>query len=152
MTCDCIMDWVFYFDWWKELKMTFFFVVVIDWEVVDKWRKNIKNETFKSQTFFLFRLLATTSADGTAVIWKTADFSKLTELKENTQRWVWDCAFSGDSQYIITGKSPNKWPFLVECMGIGVVLSSKWERQYLEMWFVTFLLRNISFIPWTELS
>lgn len=52
-------------------------------------------------------LLATTSADGTAVIWKTADFSKLTELKENTQRWVWDCAFSGDSQYIITASSDN---------------------------------------------
>ncbi|GAB1607764.1 target of rapamycin complex subunit lst8-like [Argonauta hians] len=52
-------------------------------------------------------LLATTSADCTAVIWKTADFSKLTELKDNTQRWVWDCAFSGDSQYIITASSDN---------------------------------------------
>lgn len=55
--------------------------------------------------FFNSRLLATTSADCTAVIWKTADFSKLTELKDNSQRWVWDCAFSGDSQYIITGKA-----------------------------------------------
>jgi hypothetical protein len=27
----------------------------------------------------------------------------MTELKETAQRWVWDCAFSGDSQYIITG-------------------------------------------------
>ncbi|XP_036368013.1 target of rapamycin complex subunit lst8 isoform X2 [Octopus sinensis] len=52
-------------------------------------------------------LLATTSADCSAVIWKTADFSKLTELKDNTQRWVWDCAFSGDSQYIITASSDN---------------------------------------------
>lgn len=28
----------------------------------------------------------------------------MTELKEQSQRWVWDCAFSSDSQYIITGK------------------------------------------------
>ena len=28
----------------------------------------------------------------------------LKELKETNQRWVWDCAFSGDSQYIITGE------------------------------------------------
>ena len=48
-------------------------------------------------------LLATTSADGTVRIWKTVDFTMLTELKETSQRWVWDCAFSGDSQYIITG-------------------------------------------------
>ena len=50
-----------------------------------------------------FRLLATTSADTSVKIWRTADFSLMTELKEPNQRWVWDCAFSGDSQYIITG-------------------------------------------------
>jgi hypothetical protein len=33
----------------------------------------------------------------------TADLTLMTELKETAQRWVWDCAFSGDSQYIITG-------------------------------------------------
>jgi len=49
-------------------------------------------------------LLATASADGTAKIWKTADWSLMTELHEKTQRWVWDCAFSADSQYIITGR------------------------------------------------
>ena len=36
----------------------------------------------------------------------------MTELKENAQRWVWDCAFSGDSQYIITGiKDIAVWIF-----------------------------------------
>ena len=58
--------------------------------------------------FLLFiRLLATTSADTTIRIWKTIDFSKVAELSlgaESTQRWVWDCAFSEDSQYIISGK------------------------------------------------
>lgn len=52
-------------------------------------------------------LLATTSADASVKIWKTADFQLMTELKENNQRWVWDCAFSGDSQYIITASSDN---------------------------------------------
>lgn len=50
-------------------------------------------------------LLATTSADMTVRIWKTQDLSLQTELKESTQRWVWDCSFSGDSQYIITASS-----------------------------------------------
>ncbi|OWF51796.1 Target of rapamycin complex subunit lst8 [Mizuhopecten yessoensis] len=38
-------------------------------------------------------LLATTSADHTAKIWRTADRTLMTELRDNTQRWVWDCAF-----------------------------------------------------------
>lgn len=53
--------------------------------------------------YYMYRLLATTLADNTAKIWKTADLSLMTELKDPAQRWVWDCAFSGDSQYIITG-------------------------------------------------
>jgi len=52
-------------------------------------------------------LLATTSADGTCRIWRTADQSLCTVLKDKSQRWVWDCAFSGDSQYIITASSDN---------------------------------------------
>jgi len=52
-------------------------------------------------------LLATTSADGTVKIWKTADRSLMTELKNKAQRWVWDCAFSGESQYIITASSDS---------------------------------------------
>lgn len=48
-------------------------------------------------------LLVTTSADQTARIFKTADFSLLQELKSEEQRWVWAAAFSVDSQYILTG-------------------------------------------------
>jgi len=53
-------------------------------------------------------LLVTASADTTAKIWKTADFSLLTTLQEpQVQRWVWDVAFSADSQYVITASSDN---------------------------------------------
>ena len=73
-------------------------------------------------------LLATTSADKTAKIWRTADLlpllkkakdssdlstasswplsesvSPIAELKTPAQRWVWDLAFSADSQYVVTG-------------------------------------------------
>ncbi|XP_075217881.1 protein LST8 homolog [Lycorma delicatula] len=46
-----------------------------------------------------------TSADQSARIWKTADFSLVQELKHENQHWVWDVAFSADSQYIITASS-----------------------------------------------
>lgn len=52
-------------------------------------------------------LLATTSGDGTAKIWRTSDQTELMELKDKNQRWVWDCSFSEDSQYIITASSDN---------------------------------------------
>lgn len=51
-----------------------------------------------------YRLLATTSADQTAKIWNTVDFSLMQELKQEHQRWVWDAAFSADNQYLFTGK------------------------------------------------
>ena len=52
---------------------------------------------------FVVSFLATTSADTTVNIWQTADFCLKKTLKETNQRWVWDCAFSEDSQYLITG-------------------------------------------------
>uniref|UniRef100_T1JHF2 Target of rapamycin complex subunit lst8 n=1 Tax=Strigamia maritima TaxID=126957 RepID=T1JHF2_STRMM len=52
-------------------------------------------------------LLVTTSADQTAKIWKTVDFSLATELEAPNQRWVWDVAFSADSQYVVTATSDN---------------------------------------------
>jgi hypothetical protein len=55
----------------------------------------------------LFSLLVTTSADQTARIWKTSDFTLLQELRHEAQRWVWDAAFSADSQYILTGSSAS---------------------------------------------
>jgi len=50
-------------------------------------------------------LLATSAGDLTAKIWRTADFSLLSELTDPTQRWVWDLAFSSDSQCLMTGSS-----------------------------------------------
>lgn len=52
----------------------------------------------------LCRLLVTSSADQTACIWKTSDFSLKQELKDEHQRWVWDTAFSNDSEHLLTGK------------------------------------------------
>lgn len=58
------------------------------------------------------RLLATCSADQTCKIWRTSNFSLMTELSiksnnpgETSRGWMWDCAFSGDSQYIVTGEA-----------------------------------------------
>jgi G protein beta subunit-like protein len=76
-------------------------------------------------------LLVTSSADQTAKVWRTADLlplvdetvqtsnsiwpvsdnlSPLMVLKDVNQikSWVWDVAFSLDSQYVITGSSDNK--------------------------------------------
>lgn len=50
------------------------------------------------------RLLVTTSADGTARIWRTSDFTMVRELRCDSMRWMWDAAFSADSEYIFTGK------------------------------------------------
>jgi len=47
--------------------------------------------------------LVTTSADQSAFIWKTSDFSLKQELKDEKQRWVWDTAFSNDSEHLLTG-------------------------------------------------
>ncbi|KAG8184773.1 hypothetical protein JTE90_019369 [Oedothorax gibbosus] len=76
-------------------------------------------------------LLVTTSADCSAKIWRTADLNLLPtkqsddsistknaewkkapitpmiELKDANQRWVWDVAFSADSQYLFTASSDN---------------------------------------------
>ncbi|XP_033226192.1 target of rapamycin complex subunit lst8 [Belonocnema kinseyi] len=50
-------------------------------------------------------LLVTTSADQTARIWKTMDFSEVQVLQHDAKRWVWDAAFSADSQYVFTASS-----------------------------------------------
>ena len=54
-------------------------------------------------SLLILRLLATSSADGTAKIWRTIDFSLLLECKDDHQKWVWDLAFTNDSQYLFTG-------------------------------------------------
>jgi target of rapamycin complex subunit LST8 len=51
--------------------------------------------------------LATCSADTTVKIWSTENDAFRLETKlEGHQRWVWDCAFSADSAYLVTGLSP----------------------------------------------
>lgn len=45
----------------------------------------------------------TTSGDATAKIWRTSDFTLWRELKDEDGRWIWDAAFSADSQYLFTG-------------------------------------------------
>src|SRR5271170_3130360 len=48
--------------------------------------------------------LATCSADTTVKIWSTDnDRFDLETTLEGHQRWVWDCAFSADSAYLVTG-------------------------------------------------
>ncbi|KAL1453137.1 hypothetical protein WDU94_007308 [Cyamophila willieti] len=51
------------------------------------------------------KLLATTSADQTARIWDTTDFTLVRELGTSNQRWVWDAAFTLDSKYLLTASS-----------------------------------------------
>ncbi|KAK9879905.1 hypothetical protein WA026_008406 [Henosepilachna vigintioctopunctata] len=51
------------------------------------------------------QFLATTSADQSIKIWAMSDYSLLSELKQEGQRWVWDAAFSADDQYIFSGSS-----------------------------------------------
>lgn len=49
-------------------------------------------------------MLVTTSGDCSAKIWKTSDWTLLRELRHDSQRWVWDAAFSADSRYLFTGE------------------------------------------------
>lgn len=51
--------------------------------------------------------LVTTSADHTAKLWRTSDFSLIQELTTESQRWVWDASFTADSQYLLTASSDN---------------------------------------------
>ena len=52
------------------------------------------------------KLLATASADHTVKIWNTTNFT-LEKTLTGHQRWVWDCSFSADSAYLVTGADPD---------------------------------------------
>merc|ERR1711944_335471 len=39
-------------------------------------------------------VLVTSSADQTCKLWRTSDYSLISELSVENQRWVWDVAFS----------------------------------------------------------
>ena len=54
------------------------------------------------------KYLATCSADPTVKIWSTDNNAFTLKNKlEGHQQWVWDCAFSADSAYLITGWSSS---------------------------------------------
>lgn len=52
-----------------------------------------------------FRHLATCSADTTVKVWSISHNYEFKHEKTliGHQRWVWDCAFSADSAYLVTG-------------------------------------------------
>jgi WD40 repeat protein len=54
---------------------------------------------------FCYRFLATCSADTTVKIWSISQNYEFRQEKAlvGHQRWVWDCAFSADSAYLVTG-------------------------------------------------
>ncbi|KAG6334453.1 hypothetical protein ID866_4631, partial [Astraeus odoratus] len=51
------------------------------------------------------KYLATCSADTTVKIWSISENYEFRQEKvlQGHQRWVWDCAFSADSAYLVTG-------------------------------------------------
>jgi WD40 repeat protein len=57
------------------------------------------------------RYLATCSADTTVKIWSISQNYEFRQEKvlQGHQRWVWDCAFSADSAYLVTGKKFTCW-------------------------------------------
>lgn len=56
---------------------------------------------------FVCSLLATSSADQTARIWNTDDFTLKQELKVDDQKWVWKTAFTKESERVFTGTYCN---------------------------------------------
>ena len=51
--------------------------------------------------------LVTSSADHKIKVWRTVDFSMVTELTCDSQRWVWDLDFTADSQYVLSASSDS---------------------------------------------
>lgn len=79
---------------------------------------------------FIFSLLVTTSADGSARVWKTADFTLWRELRIDNKTsskkvsWIWDAAFSADSQYLFTASSDG-------CARLWKLDTKEIEREYI---------------------
>lgn len=69
---------------------------------IDAHKKYVLRCRFSPDSQFL----VTTSADGSAKVFKTEDFSLVAELKvENSSRWIWDAIFTNDSKYLFTASS-----------------------------------------------
>jgi len=73
------------------------------------------------------RLLATCSADHLVKIWNMADYSLDKTLQAHTQ-WVWDCVFTIDSAYLVTGLLRE---FLMFCVLTSLFLASSDRRAML---------------------
>ncbi|XP_075220001.1 target of rapamycin complex subunit LST8-like [Lycorma delicatula] len=89
---------------------------------IEAHRRYALNCKFSPDSMYLV-----TSADQSARTWKTADFSLVQELKHENQRWVWDAAFSADSQYIITEEGVKLWrnlTFFVSFPGIALAMAN----------------------------
>lgn len=73
-------------------------------------------------------LLATSSADGTAKIWRTIDMSLQSECKDprdpNPQYWCWDLAFTCDSRYLFTASSDK-------LAQLWSVQTGEWKKDYI---------------------
>jgi len=54
------------------------------------------------------RYALTTSADKTAKLWDLFTYALLTTFTEPDQKWVWDAAFTSDSQHVFTASSDGK--------------------------------------------
>ncbi|KAL1497225.1 hypothetical protein ABEB36_008221 [Hypothenemus hampei] len=52
-------------------------------------------------------MLITTSADQTARIWESDEYTLKQELTRDGQRWVWDGAWCADSSYVFTASSDS---------------------------------------------
>ncbi|KAF6774624.1 hypothetical protein AHF37_05460 [Paragonimus kellicotti] len=78
------------------------------WRPVEKHRCKV-HPTYALKVQFSpdSTLLATCGADGKYNLLKTADFSVVTSQKVTASGlyWVWDCAFSADSRFLVTATS-----------------------------------------------
>lgn len=58
-------------------------------------------------SLFGFRWLVTTSSDSTARVWNVQNNFEQAAILHRHSMWVWDCAFSGDSAFLVTGELRN---------------------------------------------
>lgn len=62
------------------------------------------------------RFLVTCAGDSTAKLWKVPDFTLYRTFDIESESWVWDAAFSADSQRIFTGLAQFSFPTINICI------------------------------------
>lgn len=96
-----------------------------------KSRREVRTHThthfWNKHNDLLFRYLATCSADTTVKIWSIAPNYEFVQEKvlQGHQRWVWDCAFSADSAYLVTGQ--DLFFCFVFVLALDCVLKLEWR-------------------------